>query len=730
MFKKTISIILLLCLMLIMPVTSLAEEGDLPVLEKPVSLEVRYDGSTTMIFRLTQPDSIMNLMDEYYIACEIDWKINDGPWHTEKNWEGVFIPDGLWSYYDETYGNLEVFHDISAYRHDDRNSIDIPIHYWSIGLQSTYDLQNSTYSFRYRYIFDYPVQDPATGKWGYMVVTSPYSNVVTMGKGQGSAIPDKLEAPANLKAELKTRGDTGAPYFYFTLNIPESVEDANKAIPVSIYVDWKIGDGKWATESGELPFAAAGAMLTDALEGNPVDEGGWGEVDIKKNIYYFRAYFMFEKPDGTVVKSPFSNIVEIGTPAFYSGASSWAKPELQTAYDLGLIPDILKGADMTKPITREEFAELAVLLYEKVTGKEAKPFSPNPFTDTANPQILKAYTIGITDGTSKTTFSPTVLINREQCATMLFRAIRAIHPDGDYSIAGVKDFTDQQYISSWAVEATKYMSKMGIIEGDKTTGNFMPKAITTVQQAAGYGMATREQAIALSVRTYNKMPEIKSSGAGTPGPGGNSQEVPANGGAGSSETSNLDSLVSKAKAIDTGYFEATWDIQGNITEEKCWKKGNMVKIVQKEMFGEKRTKVDIINLSKGISYSYFEGQSEAVKGIYDVKDPSEYANPFNIIGPFTLGSGAESAPVIEITGNETVDGINCSVITVTADGKVLAKIWVSGDGLKRKSEMIYYGFQRTIVYKNYKIGGPISDSEFDLPAGMTVNEDFTVTITE
>ena len=84
---------------------------------------------------------------------------------------------------------------------------------------------------------------------------------------------------------------------------------------------------------------------------------------------------------------------------------------------------------------------------------------------------------------------------------MLFRAIKAMHPQGNYSIAGVKDFPDQKNISNWAVEATKYMNKAGIITGD-AQGNFMPKATTPAQEAAGYGMATREQAIALSVRTY------------------------------------------------------------------------------------------------------------------------------------------------------------------------------------------------------------------------------------
>ncbi|HHW46999.1 MAG TPA: hypothetical protein GXX14_00065 [Clostridiaceae bacterium] len=229
-------------------------------------------------------------------------------------------------------------------------------------------------------------------------------------------------------------------------------------------------------------------------------------------------------PGMCVFGNSFPNVASISNETFYENASNWAKPEIQRAYDLGLIPGILKGADMTKPITREEFCELAVLLYENVTGKKSEPVSPNPFTDTSNPQILKAYKLGITTGTTPTTFSPKVLINREQCATMLFRAIKAIHPEGDYSIASVKDFPDQKHISDWAVEATKYMYKIGIIAGD-ANGNFMPKATTPEQEAAGYGMATREQAIALALRTYDKAPEIKASGLDNFNPDINSVET-------------------------------------------------------------------------------------------------------------------------------------------------------------------------------------------------------------
>ena len=85
-------------------------------------------------------------------------------------------------------------------------------------------------------------------------------------------------------------------------------------------------------------------------------------------------------------------------------ASDWAVPELQRADALGLIPDRLKGQDLTKPITRAEFAAVAVKLYENLTGKKAEPVSPNPFSDTKEAEILKAFKLGITAGTSATTF--------------------------------------------------------------------------------------------------------------------------------------------------------------------------------------------------------------------------------------------------------------------------------------------------------------------------------------
>lgn len=335
-----------------------------------------------------------------------------------------------------------------------------------------------------------------------------------------------FEAPQNLTVELREWED-GRPYFALKWTNPQSIWELQQygvehgEWGAEYQIDMKIGDGKWLYDMGESLFGNGinfdeeidepGNYITDDVTCDPMDLGVDGTVDIKANVYHLRVRYAYPANQGSddehYIYSQFSNIASIGTEEFYKEASDWAKSELQRANDLGLIPAILKSADMTKPITREEFCELAVLLYEKVTGQKSEPVSSNPFTDTSNLQILKAYNLGITAGTSQTTFSPNVLINREQCAAMLFRAIKAIHPQGDYNVAGTPDFPDQKYISDWAVEATKYMNKIGIIAGD-AQGNFMPKATTPAQEAAGYGMATREQAIALSIRTYEKAPEI------------------------------------------------------------------------------------------------------------------------------------------------------------------------------------------------------------------------------
>jgi hypothetical protein len=332
--------------------------------------------------------------------------------------------------------------------------------------------------------------------------------------------PFTLETPRNLKAELKYDED-GLPYFALTLVIPESVREINQNIieneepyegincdEISIQFDYKVNDYDW--NEGPSMYWNTSMSLAEYLGGGyyeyrPYEEyEDDGSFKIEEQNYQFRAYFyttwgyVDDWMDKEIV-SDFSNLVTIGNAFYYEGASEWAKPELDMAAGYGLIPESIRNK-MSEPITREEFAEVAVLLYEKMTGKKAEPVSPNPFTDTNNPEVLKANKLGIIQGIGNNKFDPKSLTNREQVATMLGRALRVMVPDADFSTEGAPTFTDEEYISSWALEHVKYMSKLGIIKGSE--GKFMPKAVTPAEVAAGYATTTCEQAVIMSTRIY------------------------------------------------------------------------------------------------------------------------------------------------------------------------------------------------------------------------------------
>lgn len=304
--------------------------------------------------------------------------------------------------------------------------------------------------------------------------------------------------PSALKAAVLPQ-DELHPYGSVLLSFKiSSLPRSTQSEHWEVSVEKKIADGEWGGVNAlssddclDRYQTSAGVFSFEQLYVETYDWDGVSQISYRLRVA------LYDSTWTGVGQSGYSNVASIGLTG-----SSWALSELKKAEALGLIPDMLSGADMTKPINREEFAVLAVLLYEKATGAAAATVSKNPFTDTVNPEVLKAYAMEITYGTSDTTFEPQLIINREQCAAMLYRTIKKIAPKADYSVQAVPDFPDQKDIDSWAVEGTKYMSKLEIIRGD-AGGNFMPKATTTAQEAIGYGTATREAAVLMAVRTYD-----------------------------------------------------------------------------------------------------------------------------------------------------------------------------------------------------------------------------------
>jgi len=511
MIRKSLTVLILLAMICAFPFTVMADITPPKTLGAPEHLGVESYYGDSLKFTFSAPDDMRNYIEKraaddpenkqtFSPHFQIDYKIDNGNWHHTSDWDSPkTVPDRL----DDMY-----FTFINGKKYTDSNS-------WSISsifpedeaLKQFYEsgldyLKSHSITFRVRFAesFDY----------GKTYVISPWSKEYVF-SANAKADYDKLinHAPTLLSAEVETEPG-GEPYFNVKLaKAPDDILDLH-AISAS-----NVRTEVWMRRAGEKDFKYIHYEWA-SWEYLRIEASDYFSVDGSKQSYDAEGYeikvrYALDLGDFKMsgrsedIYGPFSNVISRNMPA-WSEASAWATGELKKADDYGLIPDSLKGADMTKPITREEFAELAVKLYEKTTDTKATAASPNPFTDTSNPEILKAFKLGITTGTSATTFAPKDLTNREQVATMLSRAIRVMAPDGDFSTDGAPNFTDQKDISSWALEHVKFMSKNGIIKG--ADGKFMPKATTTAQSAAGYATTTREQAIAMSVRSYEQFKDI------------------------------------------------------------------------------------------------------------------------------------------------------------------------------------------------------------------------------
>jgi len=175
--------------------------------------------------------------------------------------------------------------------------------------------------------------------------------------------------------------------------------------------------------------------------------------------------------------------------------SDWAKEEISKAIEIKLIPRKIQK-EYKNSITREEFSELSVRLYEALIGKEAilqGENHNNTFTDTNNEKVLLAYELGIVQGKGDGRFAPKDFVTREEISVMLYRTLQSAKPNYDYLDIYQYIFSDYDSISTWAREAVGYLYGIEVING--IGGNrFNPK-----------GNTSREEAIVLVKRMHDKV---------------------------------------------------------------------------------------------------------------------------------------------------------------------------------------------------------------------------------
>lgn len=452
---------------------------------------------------------------EFNVSMQIDAKIDDGAWQYTSDWDNfdwsglddpyylafrtICRPDSSVFLADMTLSDLFYLKD---------NAYDLaflaPIVYTSpdeYGEETYhYDLSGHTLSVRCRYAV---CISPESGE--YDMVFSDWSPVTSIGRNGNQkthTAPTSLAAPVLSDFSVVKNEDGGVGGKYF-VEFPDSVYDAvlyceadqDAFEPMYLQAQMRVNGGEWTDVYTANPCDIWDGYRSAAPDGEALKESDAVEVRVRIESGFLG------------LTSPWSNIV--GTKTTYQ-AHEWAQGFIEDADEMGLIPDCLVGQDMTQKITREEFAALAVKVYEKMTGNTS--VAPGAaFADCTDAEVLKAVAIGITNGTdsAKNLFSPNAYITREQCAAMLARAYKAsafagwtLADDASFNDrfrAGFtmpEKFADDAKISAYAKDSVYFMVANGIING---VGDnlFAPVGDTTKGDA--YGMATREAAIKIAV---------------------------------------------------------------------------------------------------------------------------------------------------------------------------------------------------------------------------------------
>ena len=206
--------------------------------------------------------------------------------------------------------------------------------------------------------------------------------------------------------------------------------------------------------------------------------------------------------------------------------SSWASTEVQQAVEAGLIPDSIR-LGYRENTNRLEFCHLVMRLVQVKTGMSISDFlrvkgveiEPLTFTDTNDSLILAANALGIVNGVGNNRFDPFGQLQRQQAASMLSRAAKAL----GYTDTGEPgmSFSDRSRFQDYAVEPIEFISGVK----DRISGNRVMGGLPNNMfgPASPY---TKEQAILTMLRMYNSFDFIQvarvlgiDSIEGTPMPG-------------------------------------------------------------------------------------------------------------------------------------------------------------------------------------------------------------------
>lgn len=390
--------------------------------------------------------------------------------------------------------------------------------------------------------------------------------------------------------------------------------------------------------------------------------------------------------------------------------SRWAMDELSEARVRNLIIPEAEG-NYQDAITRELFCKLVVNFIEVRTGETIAITIDNPFIDSDDADIIKAYQLGIVNGGSDNKFAPSNLVTRQEISIMMVRAAKKIDEMlpgnkmlGDtINIEGVYRFSDEGDYASWADTAIKEAFMLGLMKG-ASRDKFAPLDNTTVE--ASIVIIRRAHAIFLSRLEVDAMDDEESfyDAINDVISAGDTTYVDS----GTAPATLRDSLVDQDK-ITNYYFEFFTD-NSEIPESKFWYKDGDYKSITSDA-----TTYDKPSINESASYMPSLRALSIDSGSLDFDIP----NPFNVLEGLSDDEEFVESYIygMKYVTTEEFDGRTVYVYESTsAVYAASVRVWAE-KGLIVQFKYRAADFTQTLSFYNMTVG-TVTDADIEYPADV------------